>query len=172
MNESKSKNGTIADIFITGSASLFLIHFLFMLTDSPPNIIFGAQVFGYLTLVIGILAIVISNVIRIIAETRNDKQTLSAIISFLSPFILTIVSMIAILFLIVSNKTAIVQKHVSPSYKSFSIIAILLFFMQIYLIYYHSDKPITFNLLYLLGLLTSICGIILYTILSYFSTDG
>uniref|UniRef100_A0A6C0E6A4 Uncharacterized protein n=1 Tax=viral metagenome TaxID=1070528 RepID=A0A6C0E6A4_9ZZZZ len=162
---------------IATSASFFLIYFLFLLTDSPANIIFGAHVFGYLTLVIGVLTLVVSNVIKIISKTtetngRNDKQALSTIISILTPFILTIGSMITILYLIVSNKTAIVQKQVSPSYYSFSNIAIILFFMQIFLIYYYGEKPITYNLLYLLGLLTSICGIILYTILSYFSTDG
>jgi len=162
---------------IATSASFFLIYFLFLLTDSPANIIFGAHVFGYLTLVIGVLTLVVSNVIKIISKTtetngRNDKQAFSTIISILTPFILTIGSMITILYLIVSNKTAIVQKQVSPSYYSFSNIAIILFFMQIFLIYYHGEKPITYNLLYLLGLLTSICGIILYTILSYFSTDG
>lgn len=162
---------------IATSASFFLIYFLFLLTDSPANIIFGAHVFGYLTLVIGVLVLVISNVIKIISKTtesngRNDKQALFTIVSILSPFMLTFGSMITILYLIVSNKTAIVQKQVSPSYYSFSNIAIILFFMQIFLIYYYGDKPITYNLLYLLGLLTSICGIILYTILSYFSTDG
>lgn len=162
---------------IATSASFFMIYFLFLLTDSPANIIFGAHVFGYLTLVIGVLVLVVSNVIKIISKTtetngRNDKQALSTIISILTPFILTIGSMITILYLVVSNKTAIVKKQVSPSYYSFSNIAIILFFMQIFLIYYHGDKPITYNLLYLLGLLTSICGIILYTILSYFSTDG
>ena len=162
---------------IATSASFFLIYFLFLLTDSPANIIFGAHVFGYLTLVIGVLTLVVSNVIKIISKTtetngRNDKQALSMIISILTPFILTIGSMITILYLIVSNKTAIVKKQVSPSYYSFSNIAIILFFMQIFLIYYHGERPITYNLLYLLGLLTSICGIILYTILSYFSTDG
>ena len=162
---------------IATSASFFLIYFLFLLTDSPPNIIFGAHVFGYLTLVIGVLSLVISNIIKIIVKTtetngRNDKQALSTIISIMTPFILTIGSMITILYLILSNKTAIVKKQVSPSYYSFSNIAIILFFVQIFLIYYHGDKPMTYNLLYLLGLLTSICGIILYTILSYFSTDG
>ena len=162
---------------IATSASFFMIYFLFLLTDSPANIIFGAHVFGYLTLVIGVLVLVVSNVIKIISKTtetngRNDKQALSTIISILTPFILTIGSMITILYLVVSNKTAIVKKQVSPSYYSFSNIAIILFFMQIFLIYYYGDRPITYNLLYLLGLLTSICGIILYTILSYFSTDG
>lgn len=162
---------------IATSAAFFMIYFLFLLTDSPANIIFGAHVFGYLTLVIGVLTLVVSNVIKIIAKTtetngRNDKQALSTILSILTPFILTIGSMITILYLIVSNKNAIVQKQVSTSYYSFSNIAIILFFMQIFLIYYHGDKPITYNLLYLLGLLTSICGIILYTILNYFSTDG
>ena len=162
---------------IATSASFFMIYFLFLLTDSPANIIFGAHVFGYLTLVIGVLTLVVSNVIKIISKTtetngRNDKQALSTIISILTPFILTIGSMITILYLVVSNKTAIVKKQVSPSYYSFSNIAIILFFMQIFLIYYYGDRPITYNLLYLLGLLTSICGIILYTILSYFSTDG
>ena len=163
---------------IATSASFFMIYFLFLLTDSPANIILGAHVFGYLTLVIGVLVLVVSNVIKIISKTtetngRNDKQAgVGTILSILIPFILTIGSMITILYLIVSNKTAIVQKQVSPSYYSFSNIAIILFFMQIFLIYYHGDKPITYNLLYLLGLLTSICGIILYTILSYFSTDG
>ena len=172
MTESKSKNGIGADVLLTGSASLFIIYFLFLFTNSTPVMLFGAQVSGYGTLVLGILAIVISNVIKIIAESKNDKQTLFAILSFLSPFILTIGSMIAILYLMVSNYNAITQKRVSPSYNSFSNIAIVLFFIQIYLIYYHGDKPATYNLMYLLGLLTSICGIILYTILSYFSTDG
>jgi hypothetical protein len=162
---------------IATSASFFMIYFLFLLTDSPANIIFGAHVFGYLTLVIGVLVLVISNVIKIIAKSsesygRNDKQALFTIVSILSPFMLTFGSMITILYLIVSNKTAIVKKQVSPSYYSFSNIAIVLFFIQIFLIYTQGDKPITYNLLYLLGLLTSICGIILYTILSYFSTDG
>jgi hypothetical protein len=172
MTESKSKNGTAADVFITGSASLFIIYLLFLFTDTGPYILFGSHVSVYVTLIMGVWAIVISNVIKIITESKNDKQTLFAILSFLAPFILTIGSMIAILYLMVSNYNAITQKRVSPSYKSFSTIAIFLFFIQIYLIYYHGDKPATYNLLYIFGLLTSICGIILYTILSYFSTDG
>ena len=172
MTEIKSKNGIGADVLLTGSASLFIIYFLFLFTNSTPVMLFGAHVSGYGTLILGILAIVISNVIKIIAESKNDKQTLFAIISFLAPFILTIGSMIAILYLMVSNYSAITKKRVSPSYNSFSNIAIVLFFIQIFLIYTQGDKPVTYNLLYLLGLLTSICGIILYTILSYFSTDG
>lgn len=168
----ESKNGTASDILITGSASLFLIYLLFLFTDTDPYILFGSHVSVYVTLIMGIWALVIFNVIKIIGESKNDKQTLYSIISFLSPFILTIGSMIAILYLIVSNYSAITKKRVSPSYYSFSNIAIFLFFIQIFLIYTQSDKPITYNLLYLLGLLTSICGIILYTILSYFSTDG
>jgi hypothetical protein len=168
----ESKNGTASDILITGSASLFLIYLLFLFTDTDPYILFGSHVSVYVTLIMGIWALVIFNVIKIIGESKNDKQTLYSIISFLSPFILTIGSMIAILYLIVSNYSAITKKQVSPSYYSFSNIAIFLFFIQIFLIYTQSDKPITYNLLYLLGLLTSICGIILYTILSYFSTDG
>ena len=172
MTESKSNTGIAADTLITGSASLFLIYLLLLLTDTDPYILFGSHVSVYVTLIMGIWALVIFNVIKIITESKNDKQPLFAILSFLSPFILTIGSMIAILYLMVSNYSAITKKRVSPSYNSFSNIAIFLFFIQIFLIYTQGDKPVTYNLLYILGLLTSICGIILYTILSYFSTDG
>jgi len=69
----ESKNGTASDILITGSASLFLIYLLFLFTDTDPYILFGSHVSVYVTLIMGIWAIVIFNVIRIIGESKNDK---------------------------------------------------------------------------------------------------
>ena len=62
------------------------------------------------------------------------------------------------------------------------IVSILLFLLQIYLFYSNMDtekfkitgklSSITSSLIYLLGVISSMCALILYTILKYFTTDG
>ena len=161
---------------ILTSAFTFVMYFLFLFTGSPPNIILGSHIAGYSILLLGITLLVIFNILKIVKRVTesnaNNMQAVTSVIRVLSPFTFTIGSMILILYLIITHKSSIVKNHVSFSYYSFSNIAIILFFVQIFLLYTQGDKPVTYNLLYLLGLLTTICGVILYTILSYFSTDG
>jgi hypothetical protein len=87
-----------------------------------------------------------------------------------------------ILYLIIFYKQPITEGHVSKSYYTFSNINIILLLLQIYLVYLNIDtdkfettgkiSKVTSSLLYLLGVLTGICSIILFTILKYFRTDG
>ena len=79
-------------------------------------------------------------------------------------------------------KKHIIDNHVSDGYYSFSNIAAMLIFIQLYITYTNVTTPnfeatkkiskVTSGILYLLGILTAICSIILYTILKYFTTDG
>ena len=79
-------------------------------------------------------------------------------------------------------KEAIIDGHVSPNYQIFSNIAIILFLIQVYVVYTNisSDKfattgkmsRLTTSAIYLFGILTLICSLILFTILKYFRTDG
>ena len=76
----------------------------------------------------------------------------------------------------------IMENHISPSYYTFSNIAIILFLLKIYIVYTNISSEnfektnklskVTGSLMYLLGTLTTICALILFTILKYFRTDG
>jgi hypothetical protein len=87
-----------------------------------------------------------------------------------------------ILYLIINYKTIIIANNVSPSYYTFSNIAIMLFLIQIYFVYTNIDNDkftttgkmskVTSSLIYLLGVLTLTCSLILFTVLKYYTTDG
>jgi uncharacterized membrane protein len=76
----------------------------------------------------------------------------------------------------------IIDEHVSKSYYTFSNIAIVLLLLQLYIVYTNISterfestgkiSKLTSSLVYLLGVLTSMCSLILYTILKYYTTDG
>lgn len=76
----------------------------------------------------------------------------------------------------------IMANHVSQSYYTFSNIAIVLLLLQLYIVYTNisSDKfetsgklsKVTSSLIYLLAVLTSMCSLILFIILKYYTTDG
>jgi len=87
-----------------------------------------------------------------------------------------------ILCLTLMYKDNIIEKHVSNNYYSFSNIFIILLLMQLY-IFYTTIKTEKFeitgkmpklltSIVYLLGVLSMICSIIIFTILKYFNTDG
>ena len=79
-------------------------------------------------------------------------------------------------------KPIILQDHVANGYHSFSNINVILILIQLYIVYTNitSDSfektgkisKVTSSLIYLLGVLSAISSIILYTILKYFTTDG
>ncbi len=98
------------------------------------------------------------------------------------PFILILAVIAFILYLIISYKNLIIDEHVSKSYYTFSNIAIVLILVQLYIVYTNIStegfattgkiSKLSSSLVYLLGVLTSMCSLILYTVLKYYTTDG
>ena len=86
------------------------------------------------------------------------------------------------LYLMIKYKPIIIDNHVSSSYNSFSNINIILIIIQLYIVYTNITtdsfektgkiSKVTSSMVYLLGILSGISSIILYTILKYFTTDG
>ena len=87
-----------------------------------------------------------------------------------------------ILYLMITYKNNIITEHVSHSYHSFSNISVILILIQLYIVYINISNdtfektgkisPVTSSIIYLFGVLTAICSIILFIILKYFTTDG
>lgn len=98
------------------------------------------------------------------------------------PFILILAVISFVLFLLINYQDKIIAGQVAPSYNSFSNIIVMLLLLQVYLVYTNINTDtfessgkipkVTSSLVYLLGVLTGICSIILSTILKYYSTDG
>ena len=86
------------------------------------------------------------------------------------------------MYLSISNMTSIIENKVSPNYHSFTNITIILLLIQVYIVYQNVTNQsfiatgkissFTTSLIYLFGLLTLITSLILFTILTYFKTDG
>ena len=82
----------------------------------------------------------------------------------------------------ITYKNNIINGRVSHGYYSFSNISVILLLIQLYIVYTNitSDSfektgkisKVTSSMVYLLGVLSGISSIILYTILKYFTTDG
>ena len=87
-----------------------------------------------------------------------------------------------ILYLMINYKSIILEDRVANGYHSFSNINVILILIQLYIVYTNitSDSfektgkmsKVTSSMVYLLGVLSAITSIILYTILTYFTTDG
>jgi hypothetical protein len=161
------------------SVILFLISF-----GTRGNTTIGALISGYSALTLSILMILIM-ILNNVMTTTQGKATLEIIKTILmaaGPFLLMLAVIGLILYLIIIYSKIIGEGHVSSGYYTFSNVSILLFLLQIYLLYSNMDtekfkitgklSSITNSLLYLLGVISSICALILYTILKYFTTDG
>ena len=165
--------------FIIASVISFIISFF-----SSGQTSLGSMLAGYSLLILGIMMILLILFNKILEFTQGQHlfQIIYAIFSFAGPFILMLGVIGFILYLIIFYKTPIIEGHVSNSYYSFSNISIILMLLQIYLIYLNLNtstfettgkiSKVTSSLLYLLGVLTAICSLILFTILKYFRTDG
>jgi hypothetical protein len=161
------------------SVILFLISF-----GTSGNTTIGALISGYSALTLSILMILIM-LLNNVMTTTQGKPTLEIITTILmaaGPFLLMLAVIGLILYLIITYSEIISDGHVSNGYYTFNNISILLFLLQIYLLYSNMDtekfkitgklSSITSSLIYLLGVISSMCALILYTILKYFTTDG
>jgi hypothetical protein len=164
---------------IYASAVSFIIGFFSSSTTS-----LGAYLAGYSVLILGvmmILVILFSNVLKVTAN-NSSLQILYAILLTTGPFILMFGVISFVLYLLINYKENIIDGHIASSYNSFSNIIVILLMLQLYLVVNNINtekfqttgkmSKVTSSLIYLLGVLTAISSIILYTILKYYSTDG
>jgi hypothetical protein len=164
---------------ILASVIAFMIGFF-----SQGNVSLGATLSGYSVLILAvmmILLILFQSALKV-TNGQSSFNVLLTIITTSGPFLLMLGVIGFILYLIINYKTIIIAKHVSPSYYTFSNIAIILFLIQIYFVYTNIDSDkftttgkmskVTTSLIYLLGVLTWVCSLILFTVLKYYTTDG
>jgi hypothetical protein len=164
---------------IYASIVAFIIGFF---TTSSASL--GAYLAGYSVLVLGvmmILVIVFSNVLKV-SSNAPTLQLLYSIFTTAGPFILIFGVISFVLYLLIQYKNNIIDGQIAPGYYSFSNIIIVLLMMQLFLVLTNIStqkfettgtmSKVTSSMIYLLGVLTAISSIILYTILKYYSTDG
>jgi hypothetical protein len=165
--------------FIISAIISFVIGFF-----SEGKVSLGAYVAGYSVLILGIMMIllILFNSIMKITEGQSILQILYTILLTTGPFLLMLGVIAFILYLMIKYKSIILDNHVSGGYNSFSNITVILILIQLYIVYTNisSDSfetsgkmsKVTSSMIYLLGVLSAISSIILYTILKYFTTDG
>ena len=162
--------------FIMASVIAFIIS-----TLSTGKVSYGAELSGYSSLIIGVMMILVI-LFKKLLSGNPDSSGITNVLMSTGPFILMLGVIGFILYLMIVYKEAIIDGRVSPNYQTFSNIAIILFLIQVYVVYTNisSDKfaatgkmsRVTSSMTYLFGMLTLICSLILYTILKYFRTDG
>jgi hypothetical protein len=170
---------SIYKAFIISAIISFVIGFF-----SEGNVSLGSYITGYSVLILGIMMIllILFNSIMKITEGQSIFQILYTILLTAGPFLLMLGVIAFILYLMITYKSIILQGHVANGYHSFSNINIILILIQLYIVYTNisSDSfektgkmsKVTSSIVYLLGVLSAITSIILYTILRYFTTDG
>jgi hypothetical protein len=165
-------------LIIAGYIS-FIIGFF-----SEGKVSLGAYIAGYSVLILGImmiLTILFNNILRV-TEGQSTFQILYAILLATGPFLLMLAVIGFILYLMITYKDSIIDRHVSSNYYSFSNISVILLLIQLYIVFTNIStekfestgkmSKVTSSIIYLLGVLGAISSIIIYTILKYFKTDG
>lgn len=168
---------SIYSALIVSSSIAFIIGFVTKGSTS-----FGATLSAYSILILAIMMIltILFRNILFSSGSQSSLQVFLTIFSVTGPFILMLVVMGVILYLTIGGKDRIIAGQVSPSYYTFSNIAIILFLLQTYTVYQNLNtvnttgkiSPLTASLLYLFGLLSVVCAMILLIVLKYYQTDG
>jgi hypothetical protein len=151
---------------------------------SSGTVAFGSILAGYSILTMSVMMLLIILFTQILKVTQGQGILKTFYTMFIStgPFILMLGIIGFIMYLIINYKNIIIDQHVSSSYYTFSNLSIILMLIQLYIVYTNvsSDKfesagkisSVTGSLLYLLGLLTACCALIMFTVLKYYTTDG
>ena len=167
--------------FILVSVILFLITF-----GTTGNTMIGSLIAGYSTLTLSILMIMIVIINHFVKLTQNTNISVFSILYNVllttGPFALMFGIIGFLLYLTITYQNIISAGHISDSYYTFNTISLILLLLQIYLLYNGiSDEKfdksnqlskITSSMVYLIGVIDSICVMILYIILKYYTTDG
>jgi hypothetical protein len=141
-----------------------------------------AYIIGYSLLSLAIMMILIILISNLKTDGLTTLQTLYNILLTCGPFILMLFVIVFIIYLMGSYSKIIIDQHISNNYYSFSNILISLLLLQIYVVYTNIStekfektgkiSKVTSSIICLLGILTFICSVIIFTILKYFTTDG
>ena len=170
---------SIYKALIIASVIGFVISFA-----SEGSISLDAMLAGYSVLVLGIMMILLILFTKMFEVTQNQStfQIIWTIFMTSGPFLLMCSIIGFILYLIIKYKDQISENHISHSYHTFSNITIILLLLQIYMVYTNIStkefetsgkiSKVTSSIIYLLGVLTGLCSMILYIILKFFRTDG
>lgn len=169
---------SIYKAFLYAGMISFIIGFF---TDSKTSL--GAYITGYSVLILAVLMILVilfANILK--SNPTSTFNLMNSIIMISGPFLLILCIITFILYLLIKYKDNITHGKVAPGYYSFSNIIVLLLFLNFYLVHTNLDtekieftgktSKVISSILYLIGVITAICSIILYTILKYYSTDG
>lgn len=159
--------------FILSSIVAFILGFF-----SQSELSFSSYMAGYCVLTLSILMILIS----LVYKGSQQNLSLYNILLMCGPFILMVSVVVFILVLMGTYKEIIIENHISKSYHSFSNILVILLLIQIYIVYINittknfettgNFSKVASSIISLIGVLTLICSIIIFTILKYFTTDG
>jgi hypothetical protein len=161
--------------FITTSIILFIIG----ITGSGVTTLNCYQA-GYVIFGIAIMLILI-RLLNNFETIYKNSASLGKTIFIIGPFMLTLLSIIGLLFLNVKYRDLILNDNVSNGYYSFSKTAIILLLIQLGIINSSMNDDsftekgftgITNSSVLLIGILILICTNIIRTILKYFTTDG
>ena len=164
---------------LLSSVIAFIIGFF-----SSGNVSIDAYITGYSVLILGVvmLLLILFNGIIKLSQNATTFQLITIILMTTGPFLLMLGVVGLILYLIITYKENIVENHVSQGYYSFSNITIILILLQLYIVYTnitdskfeetHKLSNVSASIIYLLGVLSGISSIIIFTILKYFTTDG
>ena len=145
----------------------------------------NASIAGYSLLIITILGFLIQ-LIRTPVSNKEGNSTLKTVINILTqtgPFFIILAIIGFMLYLLISYKNPIINNQVSTSFNTFSNITLFLILILIYFIYNNvmcdgvdcdSGKTGKMNnsIMYLLSILTIVSTGIVYTILTFYRTDG
>lgn len=167
--------------FIYVSALLFVIA---LSTSGDTKI--HASISGYATMIISVLLIMTTILNGFIKSTKGSTastfQMLMNMLLTIGPFLLILGIISILMYLLITYKSIISEGHVSSYYGTFSFLASILVLVQMYLLYdgMNSDKfkttqrlsKITSSIICLTSVLNSICVMILFIILKYYTTDG
>jgi hypothetical protein len=145
---------------------------------------FNCMITGYSLLIITILLIMIVILYNVSINIQNASM-MSALFNILintGPYILMLFTLCVIVYIQITYKNEIISGHISQGYTSFSNIALVLFMVQVYILYSNMNSPnyqttgklprVISGLIYFLDILEIITASILFVILKYFTTDG
>lgn len=170
----KNLDMIVYSAFIYGSIIPFIISLF-----STGEIAYGGQLAGYSILTIGILLIL---TLMIYFLSKGEKPSVFNLIMATGPYIFMLGVIGFMLYLLIKYKSIIINNQVSPNYKTFSNITLILLISQTILTInninsesfkiHHTINKLTSSLLYLLSVISLGSALILYVILKYYTTDG
>lgn len=152
----------------------------------PVNLTLGSLKAGYSLLMIGIFLILLFMIRNLMIHLNNAESIITRIFKIVSasaPMVLMLGVIIFMLLMITNYGNRIAENRISDSFYKFTNISVILLLIQVYTLYSSVDNDKRFDatgqmsklsssMLYLFGLLTLICSLVIFTILKYFTTDG